>query len=159
MSTIIWTISDEAGFRSQLSVDVPDAATLADIQALADLLTPNVMDLSSGAVDEVSVKLALTVAGVPETVAAVDSVIQNKALFVFRDAAGFVKRMTIPAVNMAQVNPDRTLSQGVGTPATDFKDNVIAGSGTATPESIHGDDLTSLLAARFYSAKDRGIAG
>ena len=160
MATIVsWKIVDEAGKASNCDVVVQDGLTLAQYNSWASSVTADIQALCAGRVADVSVRASLTVAGIPEASADADSVVENKALFIFRDAGGFVKRITIPAVDMTQVAADHSVNTGVGSAGESFLTNIVTGDGTVIPQSIHGDDITAFEGARLYVAKDRGLNG
>lgn len=152
---IDYTIADEKGLNSVFSVDVPDGFTLLQYQNYADALATGVEAITAGQILGARMSVALTLAGAPFAAAIEGADVEEKALFVFRGVNGFLKRMTIPAVDEAIVNQNGTINTADASVAA-WLSNIVAGDGTIAATDYRGDDLTSLVEARKYFGRDRG---
>lgn len=152
---INFTITDEKGLNSTVSIDTPDGLTLAQYGAYADAVAPYIDGITAGQILSAKMSVGLTLAGAPFGAALEGADVEEKALFVFRSANGYLKRVTIPAVNEAVVQTSGALNEADANVAG-FITMLQTGDGVVAPTDYRGDDLVSLVEARKYFGRDRG---
>jgi hypothetical protein len=151
---ITFTVADEKGDTSTITIPVPDSTALTDLplmaQALADLLEPMV----TGGLVNAFIRIVPTITGWAAAAAA-DSDVQEKAEFALRTAGGFVKRLNLPTFLESLFNANsKDVNQAdadVSAFVTALEDGIdltgAGGSGIVQPCDLREEDLTSLLYA------------
>ena len=161
-SQIVFTIQDESGVRSNVSIDVPDGLTVEGYTTCANAAATQIAAITAGQILGASLSLNLVLTGAPFPAAKPHSRVEKKALFVFQTEKGYRKRLTIPALKTGIpapnniVNPNRSLNLSLDPGPGGFSDLLINGDGIVEPTDARGENLVSLITARLYIGRDRG---
>lgn len=146
VSAISISVVDDRGKSESVNVFVPNDATLAEIQALSNLLVAALEDITGGYVAGASVQVGLSLPAGTRTTAAADAFNTVGANLGF-DAANTVYRQTIrvPAILPTLVSGGEVIDDAPL--LTAFTGLIVAGDGTTNPTNKFGDDLTGFMGA------------
>lgn len=157
---VYYTIIDGKGEESTMTIDLPPATTPTNAQAFAQAMHTVIADLINGGVTNYGIRVNVAVTG---DFANPYADIQEKALFTFRSAAGFLKYVTIPAFLEDLFIAGTKLVDQTDVNVVQFIDGMVdgldvssyGGTGTVQPTTSHGEDLVEISAAREAWGKYR----
>lgn len=165
VATIFYTMEDADGDKSRIEIPVLVADLLdADIDFVVGAAWDIINPLVNGHLVTAGFTIEIDIAGFTNAAAAVISDVQEKAEFVFRDVAGFIKRISLPTFietffTSAGAGKDVDTSQAS---VTAFNTMVTTGIPDAvvvvTPVpvvSLHGDDVTTFVSGHQAWGKNR----
>jgi len=155
MATIqaYYTIVDGKGEESTVTIDLAPATTPTNAQAFAQAMHTVINDLITGGVTNYGIRINVPVTG---DFANPYADIQEKALFVFRSAGGFIKRVSIPTINEDLFLTGTKLIDLTDLDVVEFVNGMVdgldvssfGGTGTIQPTTSHGEDLVEVTTAR-----------
>ena len=152
VQTLVFTLRDQAGRRSQMQINQPDAATEADINAFILDLAPHLFQMSLSAVDSITLTKNLARPPGLRFNPAASATNEHGALFVFQSDAGFSTRLRVPGFSLDLTDPASDQVLLVSDPSDNapesFRLLMIGGNGTATPTDTRGSDIVSLVSAQ-----------
>jgi len=162
MATIqaYWTIVDGKGEESTMTIDLAPATTPTNAQAFAQAMNTVIGDLINGGIIAYGVRINVPVTG---DFANPFADIQEKALFTFRSAGGFIKQVTIPTILEDLFITGTKLIDLTDVDVVQFVDGMVdgldvssfGGTGVIQPTTSHGEDLVEIESAREAWGKYR----
>ena len=150
---INWNFLDAKGYPSSLTIQVPDGTALADVQAFIDVITPNILNMTDGAVTGITATFGFTATGVPR-VAGANSDVEHKLRATFSSASGYKKQLTIPTI-LESVFQSSGYVDEANADWIAFSSFMEAGSGGVNPTDYRGDDIVGTVRAVEYFGKSR----
>lgn len=147
-TTIFFTIKDGDGDPSRIELFVdPTLITVADIPAILEAVWDLVNPLINGTLATAGITFEADISGFTNAAAAAISDVQEKAEFVFRSAAQFIKRISLPTfvetffTNSGAGKVVDTSQAAVTNFTTMITDGVDVGLNTIEFQTSHGEDL------------------
>lgn len=135
---VIYTVEDVTGSKSRVQTYLPAATTLLDATTKAEATLALLRAVSGGAVTGYSITIGAVDPLAPAPAAG--SRVEQKALFIFRTAAGKTAQVSIPAIKDSLVNSNG----GITTANIDVAALVADLLGSGYCDS-NGSDLAALV--------------
>lgn len=156
-------IRDAKGDTSSVTIPIPTETSLADAAIFAKEIAELIDPLVAGGIVGAGFSVGVDLSGLVQIPAAISDV-QEKAMFAFRTANNFLKRLHLPSFEEGKFTPnsvqvDQTDADVAAfiTALTDGIDLTGAGgSGVVAPVDTRGEDLVSLEAAVEAWGRSRG---
>jgi hypothetical protein len=148
--------TDKTGQSSNTTINVPDTATLAQVEAYALAALQALEALSDCLISGATVSIQYGVTGADPAVAA-GNYAEDKGVFSFRTAAGKKSQISVPGIKEAvRVTGGRTIDTA-NADVTTFTGLIVTGDGVIAPVDTNGQDLDLLLSARIRQRSELGV--
>jgi hypothetical protein len=148
--------TDKTGQSSNTTINLPDTATLAQVEAYALAVLQAIELLSDCLISGATVSIQYGVTGAAAAVAG-GNYAEDKGVFAFRTAAGKKSQVSIPGIKEAfRVVGGRTIDT-TNVSVTAFTDLIVTGDGVIAPVDTNGEDLDLLLSARVRQRSELGV--
>lgn len=165
MFNLYYTIMDDKGQTSKVTIPFPDSLGIANVpaavQAIGDLLDP----LISGGMMSAGFSYDVDISGFGWNASPILYIdVQEGAKFVFRGVNGFLKRLRLPCFKENKMLPNSNKVDQTDTDVAAFATAMVdgvdltsyGGTGTHAASDVRGDDLTSLQDAYESFTRNRG---
>lgn len=163
---IFATIVDGKNQESTVTVPMPVGLAVTNWVPAVQAVVTNLDKLTSGKIVRCGITFAVDTTGwLLDAVAEVTSDVQEKARFVFDVVGGFVKSISIPAIDDSEIIvagsdevdlTDTNVLAFVNGMTAGYDLTGVGGTGTAAPVDSRGADITALRDARESWGKTRG---
>lgn len=139
-----FSLVDDAGRRGQAHIYFPAGATLAQLQAYADLVALDLDAITGAKIDAITVTKSLTLVAGLKAAAAANSEVPVGANMAY-DAANTPYRHTIRVPALLDTLKVGDSVDDTAQAVIDFNTQITVGDGVIAPADRYGNDLTAFL--------------